>query len=96
MGNPGHSTCKRRLICGSSHERRSGQLSAEFFQAENVALGIRISNTTSTLKGPTYKGEIQFGLSLTRTMIKVARDKIENLSALIYNIVTMLIKTQVR
>ena len=29
-------------------------------------------------------------------MIKVARDKIENLSALIYNIISMFIKTQVR
>ena len=46
-------------------------------------LGIRIPSTASILKGQMYKGEI---LS-QHTAITVARDKIENVNALIYNIV---------
>ena len=46
-------------------------------------LGIRIASTASILKGQMYKGEI---LS-QHTAITVARDKIENVNALIYNIV---------
>ena len=46
-------------------------------------LGIRIPSTASILKGQLYKGEI---LS-QHTAITVARDKIENVNALIYNIV---------
>ena len=50
-------------------------------------LGIRIPSTASILKGQMNKDEILFSLSLTHTVIIVARDKIENVSALIYNIV---------
>ena len=46
-------------------------------------MGIRIPSTASILKGQMYKGEI---LS-QHTAITVARDKIENVNALIYNIV---------
>ena len=46
-------------------------------------LGIRIPSTASILKGQMYKGEI---LS-QHTAITVARDKIQNVNALIYNIV---------
>ena len=46
-------------------------------------LGIRIASTASILKGQMYEGEI---LS-QHTAITVARDKIENVNALIYNIV---------
>ena len=37
----GHSTCKRRLICGNSHGRRSGQLSAKLFPGWKCCAGYK-------------------------------------------------------
>ena len=52
----GHSTCKRRLICGNSHGRRSGQLSAELFPGWKCCAGYKDPKHSKHTQGSNVQG----------------------------------------